>query len=279
MRTLKVEPGASLRLDGLVHQWMVRVSDELVPVGAIDFDGKIVGVEAGTRDHGENLAVPRIHGHDRAVAVAQGEFGGALQVVVDGEPEILAGYCVLDAEITHFSPTAVDDHLARAVLAAEQRIVGLLYACFAHHVTRLVVGEARIVQIVLAQLTHVTDQMSGKTITRVKSALLVDGFELRQLITVRRDEGLLVGGDVRLDRNRLIAGLGAIAVQRGAQLIQIKIQAARNQRQIRVHIAALLAYQETRNRRVVVDHKAVLAVEELAARRQDRLFANAVLLG
>ena len=174
---------------------------------------------------------------------------------------------------------AVDNHFSRAVLAAQQFVVGLLHAGLAHHVARLIVGKARIVQIVFAHLAHVADQVRGKAVARIQPALLVDGFQLGQLVAVRRDKGLLVGGHVLLDGDGLVAGLGAVTVQRGAQLIQIEIQAPRNQRQIGVNILVLLAHQKTGDGRVVVHNQPVLAVEELAARRQDRLFADAVLLG
>ena len=276
---LEGRAGRELRLDGLVHQRMVGIGDQLVPVGAVDLDGKFVGVEAGPRNHRQNLAVPRVHGNDRAVAVAQREFGGALQIVVDRELQILPRHGVLDAEVAHLASAAVDDHLSRAVLPAQQFVVGLFHACLAHHVARLIVGKARVVQIVLAHLAHVADQMRGKTVARIQPALLVDGLQLRQLVTMRRDKCLLVGSHVLFDGDRLIAGLGAITVQRGAQLIEIEIQPMGDQRQIRIHIAALLAHQEAGDRRVIVDDKPVLAVEEFAARRQNRLLANAILLG
>ena len=191
----------------LFSSGMVGIGDELVPVGAVDLDGKRVGVEAGPRHHRQNLAVPRVHGNDGAVAVAQGEFRGALKIVVDGEPQILAGNGVLDAEVAHLAPVAVDDHFARAVLAAQQLVVRLLHARLAHHVARLIVGEARIVQIVLAHLAHVADQMRGKSVARIKPALLVDRLQLGQLVAMRRDKRLLVGGHVLLDGDGLVAGL------------------------------------------------------------------------
>ncbi len=59
-----LERGArcELSLDGLVQQGMVRVGDDLVPVGAGEADGELVGVEGRARDHGEDLAGVRIHG-------------------------------------------------------------------------------------------------------------------------------------------------------------------------------------------------------------------------
>ena len=119
---------------------MVGIGDQLVPVGAIDADGKRVGIEAGPRDHGQNLAVARVHGHDRAVAVAQRQFRRALQIVVDGQLQILPRDGVLDPQVAHLASVAVDNHIARAVLPAQQLVVGLFHARLAHHVARLVVA-------------------------------------------------------------------------------------------------------------------------------------------
>ena len=96
---------------------------------------------------------------------------------------------------------------------------------------------------------------------------------------MRFDEGLLVGGDVLLDGNGLVAGSRSITPQGRAQLIQVKIQAAGDEGKIGVDVAILFADQEAGDRRIIVDHEAVFAVEELAARGQNRHFANAILLG
>ena len=168
---------------------------------------KCVGIEAGPRNHRQNLAVARVHGDDGAVAVAQRELRRALQIVVDGQLQVLAGNGVLNAEVAHFAAVAVDNHFARTVLPAQQLVVCLFHARLAHHVARLVVGEARIIQIVFAHLAHIADQVRGKTIARIEPALFIDGFELGQLIAMRLDKSLLVGRHVLLDGNRLIAGL------------------------------------------------------------------------
>jgi len=108
---LEGRAGSQLGLDGLVHQGAVGVVDELVPVGAVDAHGEFIGIEAGPRNHGQNLAVAGVHGHDSAVAAAQRKFGGALQVVVDGEPQILAGLRVLDAQVAHLAAVTVHNHI------------------------------------------------------------------------------------------------------------------------------------------------------------------------
>src|SRR5271170_4210878 len=59
---LERRAGRELRLDGLVQEGMVRVGDDLVPVGAGEADGELVGIEGRARDHGEDLTGVRIHG-------------------------------------------------------------------------------------------------------------------------------------------------------------------------------------------------------------------------
>ena len=210
---------------------------------------------------------------------AQGQFGGALQIVVDGQAQVLAGLGVLNAQVAHLATVAVHNHIPRPVLPAQQLVISLFDARLAHHVAGLVIREARIVQIVLAHLAHVADQVSGKAVARIKPPLLVDRVQLRQLVAMGLNKRLLVGGNVLLDGNRLVARRGAVTAQCGAQLLQIQMQSLRNQRQIGIHVVVLLADQEARNGWVVVHHQPVLAVEELAARRQHRFLANAVLLG
>ena len=55
--------------------------------------------------------------------------------------------------------------------------------------------------------------------------------------------------------------------QGGAQLVEIEVQAAGDQRQIGVDVVVLLADQEAGDGGIVVDDEAVFAVEELAARQ------------
>ena len=44
---LEGRAGSQLGLDDLVHQGMLGIGDELVPVGAVDANGEVVGIEAG----------------------------------------------------------------------------------------------------------------------------------------------------------------------------------------------------------------------------------------
>ncbi len=186
---------------------------------------------------------------------------------------------MLDAQVAHLSAVAVHDHIPRSILPPQQFVVGLFHARLAHHVTGVVIGKARVVQIFLAHLAHIADEVGGKAVIGIEPPLLVDGLELRQLVAMRLDKGFLVGRDVELDGDGLVAGRGAIAAESGAQLLHIEVQPARDQRQVVVHVAVLLANQKAGDRWVVVHDQPVLAIEEFAAWGQHGLFADAVLLG
>ena len=61
------------------------------------------------------------------------------QVDVDGELQILPRNGVLDSQVAHLPAMAIDNHIPRPVLAAEQLVIGFLDAGLAHYVARLVV--------------------------------------------------------------------------------------------------------------------------------------------
>ncbi len=238
-----------------------------------------IGVIAGMRNQGQDLAIARIHGHHGAVVIAEGDLGRLLQVEIDSEFQIMARFGVLRPENAHLAPVAVDNHVARAVFAAQDLIVGLFHARLSDHVPGLVVGVAWLVQVFFADFADISDQVRREPVAGIQAALFVDGFQLRKLVAVGLDKCLLVGGDVLLDGDGLIAGRDAEVAQRGPQLFEIEVQTLRDHGQVGVHILVLLPNQEAGDGRIVVDHQAVLAVKELAAGGEDGDLANAVLLG
>ena len=167
-----------------------------------------------------------------------------MQVVVDGQANVLAGRGVLDAQVAHLAAVAVHYHVAGAVLSAQQPVVGFLHSCLAHHVAGFVGRIALLVEIFLAHLTHVPDQVGCKSIPRVEAPHLIHRLQFRQLVAMGLDEGLFIVGNVQLDGDRLVTRRGAIAAQGGAQVFQVQVQAVGNQRQVGVYVAALLANHE-----------------------------------
>ena len=154
---LEGRAGCELGLDGAVEKRVVGVGDQLGPIAAVDADREGVGIVAGMRDHGQNLAVTRVHRHHRAIAVAQRHLGRALNVDVDGQLQVLARSGVLRAQVAYLAAVAVHNNVARAVLAAQQCVVGLFDPGLAHHVAGHVVSVPRIVQIVFTHFAHIAD--------------------------------------------------------------------------------------------------------------------------
>src|SRR5882757_1746421 len=56
-------------------------------------------------DHGQNLAAARIERYHRAIACAQRLLRDLLQVVIDGELNLLARNSLLGRQMVHFLPT------------------------------------------------------------------------------------------------------------------------------------------------------------------------------
>ncbi len=148
-----------------------------------------------------------IHGDDRAVLALHGLFGGHLDVEVDGELEVLAWDGEFLAEVAEFFAVAVDDDVATAVGAAKECVVGRLDAGTADDVAGRVEGVAVVVgEHLLGDFADVADEVGGETVAGIEAALLVESFKFGKLVAMGGDEGLLVGGDVLLERDGLVLG-------------------------------------------------------------------------
>jgi hypothetical protein len=121
--------------------------------------------------------------------------------------------------------------------------------------------------------------VGGEAVAGVEAALFVEGLELGELVAVGGDEGLLVGGDVLLERDGLIFRGYLEAAEGGVDLLDGDVEASGDERQIGVEVFDLLAEEVTGDGGVVVDEEAAFAVEEFAARSEDGDFADAVGFG
>ena len=211
--SLKVDPGASCA-------WMVLFSSGWLGSVISLFQSsrpmrtaKCIWVERRPAQHGQNLPGMRIHRDHRAIPVAKGILRRPLNIEINGELQALTRLRRLGAQLSHLAAMAVDQHIARPVLAAQKRVVRLLHTRRAHHIARLVVRIARIVQHVLAHLAHIPDQVRGKPVLGIQPALLVDCFQLRHLIAMRLDELLLIRSDVLLERQWLILRSRPVVLQ------------------------------------------------------------------
>ena len=118
------------------------------------------------------------------------------------------------------------------------------------------------VEVVLGDLADVADEVGGEAVAGVEAALLVEGFELGELVAVGGDEGLLVGGDVLLERDGLVLGRGLEAAEGGLDLLDGDVEALGDEREVGVEVLDLLAEEVAGDGGVVVDQQAAFAVEE-----------------
>src|ERR1035441_3568432 len=127
-----------------------------------------------------------MHGDDSAVTIAESQFSRPLQIVVDGDLQVLAGNGVLGAQVAHFATVAIDDHISGAVLPAPKLVGCLFDSSLADPIDTVTARIARVVEVVLADLADVADEVRGISITGIEPALLVDRLKLRQLGTDRK---------------------------------------------------------------------------------------------
>ena len=119
----------------------------------------------------------------------------------------------------------VDDHVAGAINPTQERVVGGFDAGTADDVSGRVGGKSVVIgKHLLRHLTDVADQVGGKAVARVEAALLDLGFELRQFVSVRFDEGLFILSNVLLERQRLEPGGGCKALECGLNLLQRNVK-------------------------------------------------------
>ena len=121
--------------------------------------------------------------------------------------------------------------------------------------------------------------MGGEAVAGVEAALLVEGFELGELVAVGGDEGLLVRGDVLLEGDGLVLGGGLEAAEGGLDLVDGDVEALGDEGEIGVEVLDLLAEEVAGDGGVVVDEEAAFAVEEAASGGEDGDLADAVGFG
>ena len=122
-------------------------------------------------------------------------------------------------------------------------------------------------------------EMSGESVAGIEATLLVEGFELGELVAVGGDKGLLVGGDVLLERDWFVLGGKLETAQCCLNLFGREMQALRDESYVGVEIFDLLAEEVAGDRWIVVDEEATFSVEEAATGSVDGNLADAVGFG
>src|SRR6201986_1010810 len=102
--------------------------------------------------------------------------------------------------------------------------------------------------------------MGREAVGGIEAALLIEGFELGEFVAMSGDEGLLVGGDVLLERDRLGFGGYLVVAEYGVDLIDGEMESLRDAREIGFEIFDLLAEEVAGDGGIVVDEEPAFAI-------------------
>ena len=121
--------------------------------------------------------------------------------------------------------------------------------------------------------------MRQKSILRIEAPVHGDGVELRELRAMRFDPGQLVGRNVVFHKQRLVSGVRGNALDTGVEFLRIEMETVGDQVNVGKEIAMLVAQHEHGERRIVIDDDPSFAIEDFAARREDRNLLDTILFG
>ena len=165
----------------------------------------------------------------------------------------------------------------KAVPSHQDVVVLPLHAAFPHHSTGAIACKFRVVQLAFAHLPHIAEQMRRETLTRVEASLDHHRLQFRQVIAVRLQETQVPGVGVFLDEDRLIARRCPDSTQPRLKLLERDPESRGDQRQMLLTLD-LPAEQKDAEGRIVGDNGASFAVQDAAARCQQRQALHPVLL-
>ena len=197
---------------------------------------------------------------------------GALHVEINGEAEVLAGDGEFLAEMANLLAVGVDDNVAGAIGAAQERIVGLLNAGAAYDIAGGVGGVAGVVlEHLLGYFADVADEVGGRSRRGGRGGAAHHEFQAREArCGMRLDEGLFIGGDVLLERDALVLGGSLEAAESGLDLIDGKMKTLGDEGKIDCGVLDLLGEQIAGDGGVVVDEEAAFAIEDFCRGERGR---------
>src|SRR5579863_3833791 len=137
-----------------------------------------------------------IHRDDRSVFPLQLLFSSNLQIDIDGELEWLSRDRLGLAETSYFAPMAINQCLTGPVLPHQQRVVLAFDSGYPNNITWVIQLKLGLVEHVLGDFAHISDQMSHEAVSRIEAPVRHDRVEFRQLIAMSFDELQLVRRDV-----------------------------------------------------------------------------------
>ncbi len=134
-----------------------------------DAHGEIVGVQRGMAGHCQDFACARVQRDYSTRARPQRLLGNLLQVVINGQLNLLARDGFLSGEAVYLFTDAVHDHAPHAVRALKQVVVLALQAALSSEVTGAELAVARF-DLLLADFTDVARSMGEESVRQIAPA-------------------------------------------------------------------------------------------------------------
>src|SRR5437879_11894618 len=161
--------GRELCLYGAIQQRLLLIRVQTLPFFLGDADGEIVGIWRRTASHRQDLAAARIQRYDSAFTPGQRLLGNLLQVVIDGQRNLLARDGFLAGQTIDFFSDAVDDDAAHAVGAHQDVVVLALESGFAAEVAGPQLAVAGF-ELLLAHFTNIPGSVRHEAARNVAAA-------------------------------------------------------------------------------------------------------------
>src|SRR2546429_5620624 len=137
-----------LRLNGFVEERVIIIIDQLRPFILFYAHRKVVRVIRRPADHRQNLARPRIEGHDRTVPSIECLLSSNLQININRQLKLFPRLGrLLFLLLPHLLAVTVHHHLARTILAHQEVVVLQLHSGLAHHIPGVVELPLRLVSM------------------------------------------------------------------------------------------------------------------------------------
>src|SRR5919108_2552485 len=166
-----LEDGARrvLTLDRPVQHREFRVLHHAQPGLAVDGPGKAIDLERRRRDHGQHVAIARIHDHPRAGVALHRLLGRLLDASIDGGDDLRARMRLRRLDQPHRTAHGVDLDALTTVLAAQELVEQSLEPALSDHVAATV---AALLELIVAGFADVPEQMSGEARVRIDALRL-----------------------------------------------------------------------------------------------------------
>ena len=245
--------------------------------------GKEVWIEGRTAYHRKDFTRLRIHDNGCCRIRMNGRelfiyslFCGFLQILVNGQYEIISRYRFLAAENSHGLAADINLNLLAAVFTAKHLVIDLLYAKFTDDITRFVAFILFLFKLSVVDFTDVAKGMRSHLLQCIVADRLYFDDDTRIIFFLLLDDGDDVCRHILFDADGVKAGMSFDLVP--DLVLRHLYQCGKTRDDLGLD---RLCQRQERNGKAwtILDEELAVAVIKHTARRHRRDEANAVVVG